>query len=316
MVADRIPIIVLGGSDRRTAELPDSGRDKHPISGCKGADILIDGRPMVESVVRRLDACGCFGPVYLAGPSQAYRHVRTTARLIDTDGTFGQNIRASLEAVRADHPGSPVGFITCDILPEVATLRGLMETYWRHAPCDLWFPLVRAPEDISALGEFAWKPVYRIVPREGEPPVRILPGHWVIVDPEALRLDFLYRLFQIGYRTRNRPINRRRAVMVRGLLLELLHQDLLHVLGLRLPTLTWTVLGSGISAAAALRDGRITRARLEDAMRRIFVKARHRKRYPERRILVPLVEGLSLALDVDTEEEARQIGGGPAAVSN
>ena len=104
--------------------------------------------------------------------------------------------------------------------------------------------------------------------------------------------------------------------MVLGVLLELLYQDLLHLLGLRLPTLTWSVLGTGIPAATALRDGTITRARLEDAMRRIFVRDRHRRRYPERRIVVPLVEGLSLALDVDTVEEAREIGGESAAFSN
>ena len=51
-------------------------------------------------------------------------------------------------------------------------------------------------------------------------------------------------------------------------------------------------------------------------MRRIFVRDRHRRRHPERRIFVPLVEGLSLALDVDTVEEAREIGGRTAALSN
>jgi hypothetical protein len=316
MIAERIPIIILGGSDRRSVELPDSGRDKHPISGCKGVDILIDGRPMVESVVRRLDASGHFGPIYVAGPSRAYRQVSSAARLIDTDGSFGENIRVSMEAVRAAHPGLPVGFITCDVLPDTALLSGLMEEYRRQAPCDLWFPLIRAPEDSSELGEFSWKPVYRIAPGEGEPALRLLPGHLVVVDPDALRLDFLYRLFQIGYRTRNRPINRRRAAMVRGVFLELLYQDLLHVLGLRLPTLTWGVLSSGIRAATALRKGTITRARLEGAMRRIFVRDRHRRRHPERRILVPLVEGLSLALDIDTEEEAREIGGETAVLSN
>jgi len=316
MVAERIPIIILGGSDRRSAELPESGRDKHPLSGCKAVDILIDGRPMVEKVVQRLEASGCFGPIYLAGPARVYRAVDAAVERIDTDGSFGENIRASLEAVRVAHPGRPVSFITCDILPDADTLSGLMETYWEQAPCDLWFPLVRAPEDPGALGAFAWKPVYRIVPREGEPALPILPGHWVVVDPEALRLDFLYRLFQIGYSTRNRPINRRRIAMVRGVLLELLYQDLRHLLGLRLPTLTWSVLGAGIPAATALREGRITRARLEDAMRRIFVKYRHRRRHPERRILVPLVEGLSLALDVDTVEEAREIGGETASLSN
>ena len=76
-----------------------------------------------------------------------------------------------------------------------------------------------------------------------------------------------------------------------------------------MPNLTWSVLRAGIPAGAALRDGTITRQQLESAMRRIFVCNRHRRRHPDRRILTPLIEGLSLALDVDTEEEAREIGG-------
>jgi hypothetical protein len=229
--------------------------------------------------------------------------------LIDSDGTFGENIRKSFDAMRAEHGRAPFAFITCDILPEVDTLTVLMDDYAAHAPCDLWFPLIHAPEDRGSLGASAWKPRYHIVPREGQAAVGILPGHLVVVDPAALRLKFVYRLMQLGYRTRNRPINYRRSVMVRGVVLELLYQDLLHLLTLRAPTLTWSVLRVGISAAHELREGRITRNRLEDTLRRIFVASRHRRRHPERRVRMPIVEGLSLALDIDTEEEARAAGG-------
>jgi hypothetical protein len=308
MDGQKIPVIVLGGSDRKSTELPASGKNHHPLSGCKGRDILIAGCPMVQVIVDRLGKSGCFDPIYLAGPADVYRPLNVNATLIDTDGTFGGNIENSLEQVRADHPGQPVSFITCDILPEVATLRKLVGRYREDSPCDLWFPVPLAPEDPRELGAFAWKPVYRIVPREGEAPVRVLPGHFVVVDPQALRLDFLYRLFQVGYKTRNRPVDNRRSAMVRSLIIELLYQDMLHILGLRLPNLTWSVLRAGIPAGGKLRDGTITLTELEDAMRRIFVRNRHRRRYPERRIIVPLVDAISLGLDVDTEEEARQIG--------
>ena len=43
--------------------------------------------------------------------------------------------------------------------------------------------------------------------------------------------------------------------------------------------------------------------------RKIFVTYRHRRRYPHRRILTPVVDALALALDIDTEEEARERGG-------
>jgi hypothetical protein len=228
--------------------------------------------------------------------------------LIDFDGTLGQNVRYGLEAVRAAHPGRPIGFITCDVLPDVETLGRLIEDYSRCAPCDLWYPLIHAPEDRRRLGASAWKPAYRIARREGEASLHVLPGHLVIIDPAALRLEFLYRLIQIGYSTRNRSIDARRGAMVRGVVLALLYQDLQHLLSLRAPTLTWSVLRVGLRAARRLRDGTATRREMERALRAIFVTSRHRRRHPERRIELPIVEGLSLALDIDTLEEARAAG--------
>ena len=130
-----------------------------------------------------------------------------------------------------------------------------------------------------------------------------------MVDPGALRLAFLYRLLQLGYRTRNRSIRYRRGVMVRGVLGALLYQDFLHLLSLRAPTTAWTVLTAGLTAGRGLKRGTIPRIELEDAVRKIFVTGKHRKQYPLRAALLPLVEGLSLALDIDTVEEARAMGG-------
>jgi hypothetical protein len=301
-----IPMVILGGSDRKSTRLPDGSEDKHPLSGYKGVDIRLGGRPMIEIIAERLQAVGCFEPIYIAGPAKAYDQVQCAAARIDANGSFGHNIQTSMELVRAAHPDRPIGFITCDVLPEIDSLRLLLEDYDRAAPCDLWFPLVQAPAEKERLGASSWKPLYRIAPEEGEPAMQILPGHLVVLDPAALRLKFLYHLFQLGYRTRNRPIDRRRSVMVRSLLMQLIFQDLLHVLGLRFPALTWTVLRAGITAARELRDGTITRARLENFLREIFVKYRHRKRHPARRVVMPLVDVLWLALDIDTEEEARE----------
>lgn len=309
MTAQKIPIVILGGCDREPAILPERGRDKHALRGFKGLDIQIDGQPMIQVVIQRLEACGAFSQVFVAGPRAVYGPHELTAELIDTDGTFGENIRASVEFVSSRLPGQPIGFTTCDILPDVETLRTLMQDFARDWPCDIWCPLIRAPENPERMGASDWKPEYRIVPRDGAAAVRTLPGHLVVADTGALRLDFIYNLFQLGYSTRNRSIRHRSIVMVRSLLAELLYQDLLHVLGLRLPTLTWSVLAWGLPTGHRLRRGVVTRTQLEDALRRMFVTTAHRKRHPERRILVPIVEGLSMAIDLDTEEEALERGG-------
>jgi hypothetical protein len=137
----------------------------------------------------------------------------------------------------------------------------------------------------------------------------VLPGHLLIADVEALRLGFAYRLFGIAYGTRNRSINTRRSAMLVGVLGTLLWHDLLHLLSLRVPNLTWTVLRVGWSAASRLRDGRMAVPDLEEALRALFIKYRHRRRHPETRVRMPIVDELDLALDIDTLEEARERGG-------
>ena len=76
--------------------------------------------------------------------------------VIDTDGSFGQNIQVSLEKVRRAHPNTTVGFLTCDVMPEVEALERLMADHAERLPCDLWFTFARAgPVAGPALGKAA-----------------------------------------------------------------------------------------------------------------------------------------------------------------
>lgn len=300
-----LPLLVLGGGDRNPHYLPPSGRDKHPLTGCKGADVLIGGRRLIEVVLDRLAALpGVFGPFYVAGPAQAYREV-PSAQLIDTDGDFGQNVEAGIERVRHDHPGKPIAVTTCDVLPEADDLQGMLGHYRSHAPCDLWFPLVRL-DDEGDLGESAWKPRYRIVDRTGQP-VAVLPGHLVIVEPAGMRLRFLYRMLQSAYASRNRSVKYRRWYLVRSLARDILAEDWRELTAGRLPTLTLDVLLT-LHAVRKLILERLTEAELDRALRRLFVHRTHRLAHPRRQTLLPILEGLSLARDIDTLEEAKALG--------
>ncbi len=303
-----MPIIVLGGRDARAGAMPAGVDDKHALAGYKGVAVRIGGRTMIDCVIERLEQSGLFAPIYIAGPQSVYAHHRRSATVIDVTGSIDETIRSGVEGASRGHPGVPLALATCDVLPDVETLVRLMAHYRNSAPCDAFLPMIRAPED-AALGVSGYKPTYQLVPEKGGGAVRVLPCHLAVLDVEALRMDFIYRFVGLIYRTRNRPIAYRRRVMLPGIILELLYQDLRHLLGLRLPNLTWTVLHSGLSAVRALKAGTITRAQLEDAFRRVFVTARHRSRNPERRVLMPVMEGLSLALDIDTEEEAAAMGG-------
>jgi len=305
---ERIPLIILGGSDGKAADLPEAGSDKHPLAAYKGVAIRIGDRPLLEVVLDGIEDSGKFGPVFLAGPSRVYGEIRSSVVRIETDGRFGENIRAAVEHVREACPGRPQAFLTCDVTLSSESLRRLVERYRADSPVDLWFPSVRAPTRRDRLGASSWKPAYRLAPGPGKPPVGVLPGHLVIADVDAIRLGFAYRLLGVGYGTRNRSINARRGALVVGMLGTLLWHDLLHVLSFRVPNLTWSVMRAGLSAASRLRDGRLSVGDLEEAVQALFVKYRHRRRHPDRGVRMPIVDDLDLAMDIDTVEEARERG--------
>lgn len=305
---ERLPIVVLGGGGPGRSEMPEGAEDRHALTGYKGVAVRIDGRPLIECVLERLRESGLFAPLYIAGPRRVYAGHASGATVIDVSGPIDATVRAGIEGLRRAHGDAPFAVTSCDILPEVATLGEVLARYRESAPCDGFLPMVRAPEDPAGLGASAYKPTYRVAPQAGAAPVAVLPCHLAVLDPGAFRLPFIYRVLARIYRTRNRSIGYRRRVMLPGVVLELLYQDLRHLLGLRPPNLTWSVLRSGLSAVRALNAGTITRGELEDALRVIFVRTRHRRRHPERRIAMPVVDGLSLALDIDTEEEAAAFG--------
>jgi hypothetical protein len=299
-------LIVLAGSDPRPATLPKSGAGLHPLWGAKAVALRIGGRRLIDLLLDRLQASGHFRPIYVGGPARLLGRAQGGVRIIDTNGTFGENIQATLEQVTSDHPDRDIAVTTCDILPEVDELHRLMDDYHTHAPLDFWFPVIRAPEKRGQLGAYAWKPQYRMIPESRTDPEPILPGHLVIVNPRALRLPLIYRSFELAYRSRNTPIMHRLWLILRGVTAGLLLVDLRHVAALRLPTMTATVVFNGISLAWHLRGGRITQEELEDRLRGIFIRHRHRRRHRKRRGRVPLMHALSVAKDIDTLEEAEE----------
>jgi hypothetical protein len=300
-----LPLLVLGGGDRRPSLLPPEGRDKHPLTGCKGVDVTLGGRRLVDVVLDRFWGSGAFGAVYVAGPARAYRDV-PRATLVDTDGSFGQNLEVGIERIRREHPGSPIAAATCDVVPEQSDLVGMIAHYRAHTPCDLWFPLVRVPEDARVLGESAWKPRYRVVEGAGGS-VGVLPGHLAIFDPEAMRLELALRLLQLAYESRNRSVGFRSRYLLRKILGTLVAHETAEMLHGRLPWLLADVVHC-LRAAPRLRRGELPSADLDRALRRLFVRPAHRRAHPERRVLLPILDGLSLARDIDTVEEAVERG--------
>jgi hypothetical protein len=294
--ASALPLVILAGAAKDDETVAASGAESARLRGPKGLTLRIGERPLIDEVIDRFRGCGAFDPLYVAGPASLYGASRGGAAVIDTDLDFAGNLRRSLEAVR---PRKRVAFTTCDVIPEPADLETLITDYRAHAPLDYWFPLMRI--DGQALGAARGKRQYRIVPEGEHAPVRILPGHLVIVEPDALRLRLLLRAMELAYRSRTRSVTSRFAFGSSRMAPWLLLRDLESALTLRLPRLTLEVLWNAALLTWRLRSGRAAQRAVERHLDRLFVRRRRR-----RRGRVPVLTALSLARDIDTEREAAE----------
>ena len=296
-----VPVTILGGSDRQAGPMPVDRNDLHAITTYKGVAIRIEGRPLIELLVERLRAADGLGPIAVAGPARVYGPLGMDAELIDTDGTVAENAQAAFDHHRKH--GGPLGVLACDVLPGVAELELVREAFGHAPPSALFFPFVPIPEDPAALGASGYKPSYRLLPNPGEEPVRILPGHLGVCRPELLRLPLLTRLFDAAYRTRNRGIAVRRTAMLRSVLGSLVARDVMGLAKMRAPILTAQVVGSGLRLARRLRTGELELHKLERLIARILCR-----RSTDLGVQLPLLDLMGLATDVDTEEEAHELG--------
>jgi len=303
-----LPLVILGGSDRRAAALPEAAAGKHPLTGYKGVDVRLGGRPLVEVVADRFRASGAFDPVYLAGPEVVYRDLGLPVTVIPTDGSFGRNVKVAMDRVRALHPGARIGFTTCDIVPDAADLARAAERLGAEPAADVWFPLIRVAEGNAGLGASAWKPSYRVRVGQGDETVRILPGHLVVVRPEAIRWDFFDRLLDEGYGTRNRGVLLRRTQMIRRLLGAVGSAEFRSLKAGVAPTLTLALLRIALWGARGLAAGKLSPETLERLTDPLFVDPAHRRAHPQGGFRLPILDAPSLALDIDTEEEAKERG--------
>ena len=301
-----LPLVILAGSDPEPAALPAEGAALHPLKGAKAISVTVDHKPILDVLLERLRASGYFAPIYIAGPAKLLGQRHEGAEVVDTDGALGENLRAAVEHVMQQHASGPVAITTCDILPELDDLDTVMTDYHAYAPLDLWFPVIQAPTD-KRLGASSWKPRYRLIAEGSDEAASMLPGHLVIADPWAFRLPLIYRSFQLAYETRNTPVMRRLWRILGGVLVGLVAADFRDLVRLRLPAKTATAVYHGIALALELR-GEARQASLEKRLRGIFVRHRHRRQNRQLGGRIPLMQALSLAKDIDTQEEADEAG--------
>lgn len=303
----QIPLIVLGGRDRRDAyHRPDGteAAEMHPLRGYKGIALQVDGRPLIEVIIERMAATGVFGPIWVAGPARLYHQAIPDVRVIDTDSSFGDNLRLAVETVRTELDTEYVAVTTADILPEPSELEVATRDLVRHMPLDFWMPHIPVAQ---SLGSSDWKPRYLMRPPGASEPIGTLPGHLVVGAIDAIRFDFVYRLFDILYQSRNYPVMQRTAYAAIGMFAHLLREDAALMLRGHLPRALFTIFREGWMVALLLVSARATTRDLEERIRNISMHRSHRRLFPNRRGRIAVLDVMSLARDIDTEEEAREL---------
>jgi len=302
-VREMRPLIILAGG-ARDDEAVRGETDR--IAGPKGMTIQLGGRPLIDVVVERFAVSGSFDPILVAGPMERYGASRGPARVVDTNVDFAGNIRAALAALPSTIPPGPVFFASCDVIPEASELRGMLEDYEAHQPLDFWYPQIRVPEDRTKLGSSAYKRTDWIRPEGEEEAVETLPGHLVAINPASIRRALFLRCFEIAYRSRTQPVFWRFLSISGATLLQLIREDLRAIAAGRLPFHLVEILGNATRLAWGLARGGIPQENIERSIGKVFSTRRHRRRYPERGGRIPILDGLSLARDIDTEGEARE----------
>jgi hypothetical protein len=313
----RIPIVVLAGSDRKMGFTPAAARGMTFVVGYKGADLRFGGRPLADLLVERVRRSGAFGEVYLAGPRRIYDGL-VACPIIDTDGHIGENIQAAVRHIRGRHGDQArVALIACDILPSAGEIRELADLLadgcladpppsrpGARPPAALAISIIRADQD---LGASSWKPKYGVRPAPGADPIPVLPGHLGIAWPSRLRMGLLHRLFSLAYRERNRGYSSRRRAILLRIVGTLLRRDLLNVLRLQPPTLTWSVLRHGLGTYSRWRRGTLDLEGFALGVGAVLVRRQHFRRERANAVRVVTSGLLSFAKDLDTVEECAEL---------
>ncbi len=308
----KIPIVILAGSDKREGAVPSGAEDFHFIVAYKGAELRVGDRFLIQELLDRVRDSEAFGEVYVAGPKHVFDSL-VDCRIIDTDGTVGDNVRVAMEQVIAEHgDDTRIAFLSCDVLPSPAELSELMaglairegdREHDQSAPA-LAIALVLVPPD---LGASIWKPKYMIRIVDDEDPVPCLPGHLGVAYPKKLRTGLLFRCVELVYRERNRDYEQRRRDIFIRLMGVLLWRDFLNLLRLRPPTLAYSAVRYGLGAFVAWRKNELTIEMLATGFEKMIVQRKYHRRPASGCVRIAVTPHFSFAQDIDTREELEEI---------
>ncbi|MCA9217249.1 MAG: hypothetical protein KDB27_29470 [Planctomycetales bacterium] len=303
---NRLPIIVLAGSDSRPGAAPDGMDPDEMLAGPKGTIPLQNGRCMAAELVHRIRASECFSEPLLLGPKQWYAD-KVDCEITHVEGSLIDTLRLLARIISERFAGDdPVAITACDILPSVADFQRLLENdYAPHAESVFWWQMVESqPED---MGASSWKPTYHMPLQQGDSPRTLYPGHVVIVRPSALRFQLINRLLELAYKYRNRPLNKRHIGITLGAIRALITQDLMNLREFQLPVLTFVLPYVGLRDFFKYRNGTATLRDHEYFLAKTFLHRRFHHVANNRPFVIAATTLRSFAKDIDTKAELEEV---------
>ena len=206
-MSDLLPIIILAGGNERVETIPDGFTADDLLRGYKGAVKLPSGRCLAGELIERICESGRFEEPVLVGPRRIYRDL-VDCEISDTTGELLATITELTHLLTERYPGRPVAVSACDILPTATDFRELLdESYAPYSNSGLWWQMVAA--EPGEMGVSGWKPSYRMRLSPEGPLLNLYPGHLLILQARAIRLDWFNRFLMLAYRFRNRSIYER-----------------------------------------------------------------------------------------------------------
>lgn len=303
---NRLPIIILAGSDSHPGAVPAELSPSAMLTGPKGTLQLRSGRCMAAELIARIRASQRFAEPLLLGPRQWYEG-KVDCEISHVAGSMIHSLRCLTDIMQERFSGSqPVAVTPCDILPSSTDFQQLLdEDYARHADAIFWWQMIEGQP--SAMGACAWKPSYRLPPNVGQVPRSLYPGHLVIARTCALRFPLMNRMLELAYRYRNRVLEKRYIGMTCRVLGTLMVQDLCNLPRLQVPMLTFQVPSLGLRGYFRYRRGKATLREVENFLAKSFLHRRFHGAAGGRPVVISISSLLSFAKDIDTQAELDEL---------
>ncbi len=305
-MAEPLPLVILAGSDRRRGSVPPGMQAADMLVGYKGAFRLPGGRPLVAEVIERFLSSGRFEQPILIGPSRIYSELELPCQVVDSEGPLSSTLKAATRTVTERFAlDRPIAFTACDILPSAEELTALMsDAYDPFARSVFWTQLVAASAE--QMGASGWKPGYALAAGPARM-MNVYPGHLVVLRPNALRFPIMFRLLELAYRYRNRPLWQRALGMTMQGVGALMAQDFGSLMHARPSLLSLSIPFHCVASYLRYRSGHFGVSDLERVFAKVFLHRGAQVDHGNRPVVFAITRALSLAKDIDTRAELDEL---------